>query len=114
MCERVAEFAAFPFDRFTNRRHQPEPVRDAVRRHQADRRTAVVQREHAEVEGRPPLRIDRDSRALLDPGTDLVARTAGRREVDAGCASACHPSMTPERQLRALYSTPQDPCSAIL
>src|SRR5258706_11883212 len=111
MCQRVAEFAALTFDRFSNRRRKPESVRDAVRRHQADRRTAVVQRQHAEVEGRPPFRIDRDSRALLDPGTDLVARTAGRREIDAGCAFACHPSMTPERQRRALYSTPEEPCS---
>jgi len=84
MCERVAEFAAFPFDRFGNRRHEPESVRDAVRRHQGDRRTTVVQRQHAQMKGRPPLRVDRDPRPMLDPGADVVARAVRGREVDSG------------------------------
>src|SRR5829696_5682013 len=108
MCMRIAEIAGFTIDRFGDRRRQAESVCDAVRRDQGDRRAAVVQRPHAEVERRAPFGVDGYPRALLDPGADHRTRPA-LRDVDLGGGAAGHPTMTAEWQRRALDPTPEQP-----
>src|SRR4051812_32032495 len=64
------------------------------------------------MEARPPLGIDRELCALLDPGADLRSRAA-LSDVHVGGAAVDHPAMAAERQRRALDPAPQQTVTEI-
>lgn len=79
----VAKIARVALDRVGYRETEPDAVDHRVRRHQADRRRAVRERNNSEMPTWPALRINRQLSAFISPRAEFTAWTGSSSDIDA-------------------------------